>query len=488
MRVLFIYSDIAITNQRRFQHGIAYLSGALRSDGVETGLIHIYEKPQKDIFLDRIRAFNPDVLAYSSLTNQYPMLKTLAGWSQRLGIMTIYGGIHPSTAPAACIHTPGIDAICVGEGDLAIRDFISVFKRGGDITKVDNFRVKGRDDRISVNPIRPLVEDLDLLPFPDYDLFPYENTDDYRVSRSITVQASRGCVYSCAYCCNHYLRSLYPNKEQYMRLRSVTNIIAELKFLLSKYPSARLVRFTDDALSSDKVWFREFCARYRREIGLPYSVNDHPHNITPEVAALYKESRCSAVSMGIENGNADLREKIMKRPFSNDEIIHAFQLIRNAGIDAASFNIVGSPYETGATLLDTIKLNARCRPRRYTNAYFQPFCQTAAARMCHEAGWAVKEIPGSFFEEPVVALPHTSREQLIFYFKYFGILVGWYKLLYAALGTKRAGIFDKILRSSRMPYRVFNAVMMTRMDIKKRFPGLTRYLISVKRFVFKLSY
>ena len=487
MKVLFIYSDLAITNRRRFQHGIAYLSSALKADGVNTGLIHIFTKPRKEVFLKKIKYFKPDIIAYSSLTNQYPMVKMLANWSKELGIFTIYGGLHPTVAPQDSIDTPGIDAICIGEGDEAIKDFIRTFSQGQDISKVKNFWVRSKT-MIYKTPIRPLIENLDTLHFPDYDLFPYEETDDFRASGSITVQASRGCLYSCTYCCNHYLRSIYPNKEKYLRFRSVKNIIDELRFLLSKYPKARLVRFTDDALSSDEIWFEDFTHRYRTEIGLAYSVNDHPHSITPNIARLYRDSGCIAVSMGIENGNDYIRKEIMNRPFSQDDIIKAFRLLRKEGINTGAFNIFGIPYESMSTILDTVKLNAKCRPTVYLNAYFQPFKDTRAAQTCQEAGWRIKDVPSSFFEEPVVELPSVSREQLIFGFKYFGLVVLWYKFLYGISGNrdwKAVNISDRLLNSKFMPYKFLNAIMVNRMDIKRRFPLAAVYLTRIKRLIFK---
>jgi radical SAM superfamily enzyme YgiQ (UPF0313 family) len=252
------------------------------------------------------------------------------------------------------------------------------------------------------------------------------------------------------------------------------------------------VRFTDDALSSQRGWFEEFAHRYPREIGLPYSVNDHPHNIDADIARLYRNSGCIALSMGIESGNPYIRKQIMRRPFSNEVIIHAFRQIKKAGIDTSAFNIVGVPFETMSTILDTIKLNAQCSPVRYANAYFQPFLETEAAKMCYEAGWKIKELPGSFFEEPVVELPGISREQVIFGFKYFGLLVLWYKLLYrlSAEGGENAAMrfSDKIVSSRFMPYRFLNAVMINRMDIKKRFPRLGHYLTMIKRFFFRHKY
>lgn len=490
MRVLFIYSDLAITNQRRFQHGIAYLSAALKKEGVSTGLVHIYSLPKRELFLEEIHKFKPDILAYSSLTNQYPMVKVLAGWSKELGIFTIYGGIHPSVSPEECINTPGIDAVCLGEGDAALRDFVRTYCEGGDTIKIENFWVRHKG-QVYKNRIRPLLVNLDELPFPDYDLFPYENTDDYKAALSITVQASRGCLYACTYCCNHYIRSLYPNQEKYLRFRSVGNVLGELKFLLQKYHKARLVRFTDDALSSNKEWFTEFTQRYPQEIGLPYSVNDHPQNINPQIAKLYKKSGCSAISIGIENGNFHIRKVVMHRPFSDECIINAFSAVNKERISTAAFNIVGAPFESMATLLDTIKLNAKCKPARYTNAYFQPFPQTIAAKICSDNNYKVRDIPGSFFESPVVELPSISKARLIFGFKYFGFLVFWYKLLYKFSRNRdyfAIKISDRLLSAKFFPCYVLNAMMINRMDIKKKFPHLAHYLTKIKRAVFKENF
>jgi len=490
MRVLFIYSDVAVTNFRRFQHGIAYLSSSLKAQGTNTGLIHIYTRPQKEAFLKKIVDFAPDIIAYSSLTNQYPMVRMLAQWSRDLKIFTIYGGTHPTVAPEICIDTPGINAICIGEGDQAIKDFVTVFSKGEDITKVKNFWVKSAG-QIYKSQIRPLIENLDTLPFPDYDLFPYEETDDFKASGCITLQASRGCLYSCTYCCNHYLKSLYPNKNKYLRFRSVENIIAELKFLLSKYPQARMVRFTDDALSSNSEWFEKFASYYGRQTAMPYSVNDHPHNITPQIAKLYKESGCRSISMGIESGNAYIREKIMKRPFRDKELIRAFTLLKKEGINTGAFNILGSPSESMASILDTVKVNAKCKPDVYINAYFQPFEKTIAANICKEAGWKIKDLPGSFFEEPVVELPTVSRDQMIFGFKYFGILVSWYKLLYwisQGKDWRATRLSDRLLKSGFIPYRLLNAIFLNRIDLKKRLPGIASLLTRIKRRVFKQNF
>jgi radical SAM superfamily enzyme YgiQ (UPF0313 family) len=490
MKVLFIYPDYAITNVRQFQRGVALVSAGLKKKGIQTGLIHVHYKPERDTFLDEIRSFKPDIIAYSSITSQYPMIKHLAGWSKELNIYTIYGGIHPTMVPEESINTPGIDAICRGEGDEAIIDFVSTFSNKGDLLNVHGFWVK-TDSVINKAPIRPLIKDLDSLPFPDYDLFPYDETDNFSVGggyRSISVQASRGCPFKCTYCCNQYLKEFYLGDNKYVRWRSVKNVIAELKYLMDKYPESNFVRFDDDTLSFNKEWFCEFAEQYKKHINLPYSANDHIQNINEEVVRHYRDSRCISVKMGIENGNDKIRNQFMKRPFSGDEIINAFQVLREENIATGAFNIIGFCYETMNTILDTVKLNAKCCPEIIFKSYFQPFQGTEAYSMCSEMNLKIRDLKTSFFQEPAVELQTISQDQLIFGFRYFEILVRFYQFFYMLRrgeGSILVRMMDRILTNRLFPYKFFNMVIITRMDIKERFPRLGYILGRVKRLFVK---
>jgi radical SAM superfamily enzyme YgiQ (UPF0313 family) len=486
MRVLFIYPDYAVSMSRCFQRGVAYLSSALKKDGVETGLIHIYTKPDKENFLKRIRDFNPDILAYSSISNHYPLVKKLAGWSKGLGIYTVFGGIHPTIESENSINTPGIDAICIGEGERAFPEFVSVFREGGDITKIQNFWVR-KDGVVHKNPVRPLIENLDELIFPDYDLFPYNEIDDFAAFKIISVQATRGCPYKCTYCCNHYLKTLYPNPNKYLRFRSVDNVLSEIKLLKEKYPKAKVVRFNDDTLSTNKKWFEEFTSKYKEQIGLPYTTNDHPHNISAEKAMLYRKSGCVSIEMGIENGNFEIRKNIMKRPFPNEEVINAFDQMEKVGINTSAFNIFGIPDETMSTMLDTVKLNAQCRPGAYIKAYFQPFFKTEAYEICKERGYKIHDLKSTLFEEPILELDTATRAEIMFGFKYFGVLVRLYRFLFSISKNENAALVkfvDSILTSRLMPYALLNKIMITRVDIKTKMPGTAIVLTKIKRLLF----
>jgi radical SAM superfamily enzyme YgiQ (UPF0313 family) len=276
-----------------------------------------------------------------------------------------------------------------------------------------------------------------------------------------------------------------------MRFRNAENVIAELKYLLAKYPQSNFVRFSDDTLSTNKEWFYEFTDQYKKNIGLPYSTNDNPHNINEEVVKHYRDSGCISIQMGIESGNTHIRNTLMKRPFSDKEIINAFRLVRQGNISSGAFNIFGFCDETIATILDTIKLNAKCDCKIFLNSYFQPLEGTEAYSMCQQRNLKINELISCFSKKSTVELKTISNEQLMFGYRYFALLVRYYRLMYHFSGGKESlpiRITDKIITHKWFPYKLFNKITFTRMDLKEKFPVLASYLVPIKRILFKPQY
>ncbi len=451
------------------------MSACLKKAGFDVSLLLISDESiPADQFLESVVQANADMLAYSSITTQYPAIKRFSEMTKRLNIFTVYGGIHPTICPDA-VNTDGIDAICRGEGDEAFVEFAAAFRDGKDITSVRNFWVK-KNGRVHENPLRPLLADLDELPFPDFDLFHYEKLDEYVYLKSAFVMCSRGCPFNCSYCCNHQLRQLYPNRKDYLRYRSVESVISEIEFLLSKYPGIEKVRFGGDTLAHDKEWFRELMEQYKKRINLPFSTNDRVNNITEETVALYKDAGCFYIDLGIENGNDYIRNELFNRHITKEEMIGAFQLLRKGGIKTGAFNIIGSPEETISTILETIKLNAVCKPTSCIKSYLFPFPASKMRSICDERGLEVLDLPKSYAERPAIVLKTASRDQLIFGFNYFRILMRVYGLFFLLPDRLKEGttaFFDKLICSPYFPYKFFNIIYINKPAVYfNRFPRL----------------
>ncbi|KPK42874.1 MAG: hypothetical protein AMJ78_01005, partial [Omnitrophica WOR_2 bacterium SM23_29] len=249
MRVLFVFRNAEWL-------GIEYLSAVLRKAGHKTELLFdpgagdieyklFFLKTQKIIrkrFLQVARQFKPDLFCFSILTNLFPWCKETMRFlkSHFPDVPIIAGGLHPTMFPDVVIDVPEIDMICIGEGEDALLELCDSMEDGSRRKDIMNIWFK-EDGKVIKNPLRPLRQNLDELPFPDKDLF-------YRYGcfrGRIYVMTGRGCPYSCSYCFNHSYRQLYKDAGKYVRQRSVDNCIEELIYYKSKYKIDEIFFYDD---------------------------------------------------------------------------------------------------------------------------------------------------------------------------------------------------------------------------------------------------
>ena len=212
MKVLFIYPDILLHRPDwpgYFYTGISSLAAVLKNEGHTVSLLHVTRCIAKSELIERVRNETPDLLGFSSSSPMFPFVREFASWlaESEMEVATICGGIHPTIAPEEAINTQGIDMICRGEGEAALSELCRRLERNEDISNIRNLWIK-RNGQIIRNPLRPIMDDLDKLPFPDRGIFDYENLYGEREGR-LSFLASRGCPYDCTYCCNHLIRKIY---------------------------------------------------------------------------------------------------------------------------------------------------------------------------------------------------------------------------------------------------------------------------------------
>ncbi|MEK6820224.1 MAG: radical SAM protein, partial [Nanoarchaeota archaeon] len=335
MRVAFILKTITVSSPL----GIMYLSAALKKEGHETALFYFRRRD----FLEKLKRFKPDILAYSITTGAHREYIALNRKIKKsLNAVSVFGGPHPTFYPEM-IEENGVDAICRGEGEEAFVEFVNKLEKGKSTDRVKNFWIK-RGKRIIKNPVRKLKENLDELPFPDREVV--YKTDrfflDFKMKRFM---ASRGCPFKCTYCFNRQYNQLYKNKGRIVRCRSVDNLLEEIKQVKSRYPT-KLIKFVDDTFILDKIWLEEFCDKYRKEIGLPFICNIRADLVTEDIVEQLKKAMCIAVYIGIESGNEKARREVLERNMSDEQILNACRLFRKYGIKIIAQNMLGLPGET----------------------------------------------------------------------------------------------------------------------------------------------
>jgi radical SAM superfamily enzyme YgiQ (UPF0313 family) len=298
--------------------------------------------------------------------------------------------------------------VCIGEGEDTLLELVNKMESGKDVKNILGLWVK-ENGRVFKSPIRPLETNLDKFPFPDREIFDKRHfIKDYPGSPFLT---SRGCPYKCTYRCNHLLQKIY-NYKNYVRFRSVDNVLDEMEFVKKKY-KIKYIWIVDDTFTIKKDRVLEFCKKYSDRVALPFRCMANPNSVDREMMFALKEAGCLSVHMGIESGNDILRCKIMKRHFSKTQIINAFKWAKEAGMKTVAYNVLGIPYETRKTIMETIKLNRRCRVDAVQASIFYPFPYTELWRLCKNKGYITSKKIKSYFEDTILNLPTINRKELI---------------------------------------------------------------------------
>lgn len=295
-----------------------------------------------------------------SLARQY--LRALRGQAPQALIAV--GGIHATVDRASVVAMPEADIVCSGEGEHALFALMDYAVDRTRVPNLPNVHLRGM-------PLRPLEKvpyaDVNALPFPDRSIF-----DRALLARSPEFIFSRGCPHSCAYCANSFLNK---NFGCIIRRKSPEYCIAEIdnaKAVLG-FGDDTMLTFHDDIFLTDMEWLREFARLYTARHGNPFRCNTSAKAVNRENIALLKEMHCAELWIGIETGNEELRRKVLHKHVSNQRIIEAFDLANGAGLNTVSFMMVGIPGESRQSILDSMRLNRRCRVFSTSVARFQPF-------------------------------------------------------------------------------------------------------------------
>jgi len=417
LRVLFVYPDISGAERYgapKYYSGIGSLSAVLKAAGHETMLVYLQTVVSLEEFVERVDDSRPDLVAFSSTTNQFPYAERYARHlkAARPDMILVCGGVHATLVPEQVIATEAFDAICVGEGEYCLRDLAGRLSRGEDYVDVANLWLR-RDDAVIRNPMRPLVADLDALPYVDREIFDY---DDVLAANDswVDIVAGRGCPYNCSYCCNPGLKARYKGLGRYVRMRSVEHVIGEIRELESRYP-IKTINFQDDTFTLDKDWTLSWCRAYGSDFEYPFWINTRVERILDEeIVSALADAHCAGIRVGVENGNEALRASVLKRTMSNDDIIEAFRLVRQYGIKAYTCNMIGIPGETPSSVQATIDLNRQLKPDSFQFSVFYPYPMTELHETCVSQALIRPDakLDGYYGKESVLDLPTLSADEL----------------------------------------------------------------------------
>jgi len=411
MRVLLIYPN-RIESPKEISAGICSVSATLKEDGHEVSLIDTTFGGRSDEeIMQKVRGFKPEFVCISIATVDYKFsLHILDMIKKEFPVPTIAGGYHPTMSPEETLKNPQVDMICVGEGDVPIRDVARIVRDGTKKTDILNIWFK-EGDKIIPNAQRPLPN-LDELPIPDYSIFDMQKYIEWK-GGVMAVISTRGCPFPCTYCINRKHKEIYKGSGQFVRYKSVDKLLAEIKTLVENY-KVKEILFNDDTFTLDPKRIDEFCQKYPAVIGtIPFTINGRVNTVTRDMLLKLGKVGCDRINFGIECGNEYIRNSVLERNMTDQQMIDTFKWCREAGIKTYAFNMIGIPYETRENIQETIDLNQKLNADYVGCSIFTALPGTPLYDLCKKNGWLKPdETSTSYFQDTNVIHPNFTIEEL----------------------------------------------------------------------------
>ena len=378
------------------QMQIAAISAFLKKIGCEVRYLEIDIYPGDDsnkfnhYIRQEIEAFQPYLVGLSSYDMNYYFNLNAADFIKKNfpEIKIIVGGHHASAAPEDYTTCSSIDFVCIGEGEYVLKDLIEALREGGDTNLISGLCLRDESGRMKRNAARPLIENLDELPFLDRSIVHSRQLE----INYLPILAGKGCPFQCTYCANEIMKNLYPNRDHYLRYRSPERIIQEIN-MWKKIYNFQYIYFYDDIFAMDYEWLKEFTELYVKHFPtLPYYCLLHPSLATDEKrVVLLSKSGCKNISMGVESGSEVYRKKMLRREMTNKTILKAARTIKRNHVNLSIYMMVGLPGETLLDMLKSLWLNIRIGANGVQTGIYYPIKNTPLYKYCLEHNFINEE-------------------------------------------------------------------------------------------------
>lgn len=395
MKILFIYPNIA--RARSPQTGLSSLAGTLAREGHDCRIFDITFRDFETVpaaYRQELEEYRPDLIGVSCRSTEWDTAKAILRMAEAK-VPVIVGGPHATIAPAEVIADEKVDMLMRGEGEEAIIDLINRLESGSGLKDMPNLWVK-QDGRVYQNDVRPLMQDLDQLAFPRWDVWDdrhfrehYHRVFSPGAQVFGDLETSRGCPYKCPYCLTPAMQQLYKGKGRYHREKSAQRIIDEIEALRA-FKQVDYIRFVDETFILNRKRIREFCRMYEG-INLPFSFSTRPETVNDEMMGLLARVGANCTSFGLESGNEEYRRHMLNRNTKQQQVVDAVAIARRHNIKTFAFVMIGLPHEDRSKIQDTLELINLLQPDIFQITIFYPFEGTPFYKYCLEEGLLNKD-------------------------------------------------------------------------------------------------
>jgi radical SAM superfamily enzyme YgiQ (UPF0313 family) len=388
--------------------GLGYLAAVLEKNQYEVDVIDCQAlKLSFEDFRSELGKRKPNIVGLTSTTLTYNAALKLAKIAKEVlpDCLTFLGGPHVTFwDDKALEECPYLDVIVRREGEYTLLELVQKLAAGKSYRDVLGITYR-KNGKITRNPDRPYIEDLDSLPFPARHLWPMERLRKYE--DILYLAASRGCVFWCEFCTTVRMHG------RKFRMRSPKNIVDELEFLHKTYGVTNFT-FCDDAFTVDPPRTEELCRLIlERKLKIRWNCGTRVDMLTRGLLVKMREAGCISVWFGVESGSQQILDA-MEKGISIEQTERVFGWVRELGLKPVPNVILGFPGETKGSAWKTIKFVEKISPDEvgfYNIA--TPFPGTPMYDLVKKNGWLrVTDFDQYDTATPIFETPWLSMKEL----------------------------------------------------------------------------
>jgi anaerobic magnesium-protoporphyrin IX monomethyl ester cyclase len=343
--------------------GLAYVAAALEKAGFHVDIVDNYllEKPV-DYIKQTVSRLDPQIVAItcSSITYRRCVETAKAVREVLPSCRVVVGGPHPTVMPDSMLQHPEIDYAVLGEGERAIVELATHITRGEDdqaIAKIPGVAYRHEGKMVKTAP--SFISDLDQIPYPARHLLPmhlYERTIDYLNAKPVdTMNVIRGCPFNCAFC---ETKKIWGQR---CRAFSPNRVVEEIDHLVNEYGS-KGIYFVGDNFTIQKKGTLEICELIKKyKLDVKWVCDTRVDLISRELLREMKDAGCRTIWFGVESGSPSILKKLNRR-ITLQQVVHAFELCREEGIQIACSFMLGIPGETARDMEATFEFAKNLDP------------------------------------------------------------------------------------------------------------------------------
>lgn len=399
------------------------VAALLESDGFEVEYVDFTDDSQgaQKSMADFVKADNADAyLIWSvNLSREADFAACEAINAERPAIPVVFMGPGATYFPELYTKYDNV-IIARGEPEMTVLELLQKLRDSQEWRNIPGIIYRGDDGKLVRTPARPLIKDIDSLPFPARHLAGLTrfHNPKLKLSPYTTMLTSRNCPFKCIYCVPSSLtfareldyRADHGHKPP-ISFRSVESVERELEMLSRQ--GFKAIGFVDDNF----IWNEERTAglcKALKKYGFVWGCQARVDAITEPIARMLGESGCRYVDLGVESFNDDIL-KFINKGITSDQIFTAIELLKKYDVPVKLNILIGtSPLETRQTLADTLRKAKSLDVDQVMFNIVSPFPGTEFYKMAKENGWISggEYTPTNVQRNSILSYPHLSAEEM----------------------------------------------------------------------------